>query len=180
MYQPLAQKEVIANQAKKIYELEQALATAKARNHHQPRWQTYQEDRNTTDRFLACTLAFMALSAVLLLSDHSSLTALRTLSINLGGGQCLWTKAVALAADADVPRTLLVSYPGSGKRYVWRAVEGLTGFRVGDGKLLQLAPYERIPWGAVMTSLQAYLILVYLMFTFTQFICLSPLLPLCC
>ena len=137
MYQPLAQKEVIANQAKKIYELEQALATAKARNYNQPRWQTYQEDKSTTDRFLACTLAFMALSAVLLLSDHSSLTALRTLSINLGGGQCLWTKAVALPADADVPRTLLVSYPGSGKRYVWRAVEGLTGFRVGDGKLLR-------------------------------------------
>ena len=132
MYQTLSQKEVIATQAKKIYELEQTLAAAKVRNHHQPRWQTYQEDKSTTDRFLACTLAFMALSAVLLLSDHSSLTALRTLSINLGGGQCLWTKAVSLPADADVPRTLLVSYPGSGKRYVWRAVEGLTGFRVGD------------------------------------------------
>ena len=165
MYQPLAQKEVIANQAKKIYELEQALATAKARNHHQPRWQTYQEDRNTTDRFLACTLAFMALSAVLLLSDHSSLTALRALSINLGGGKCLWTEAVALPANADVPRTLLVSYPGSGKRYVWRAVEGLTGFRVGDGKLVQLAPYEEFRGVHLMTSLHAY---------FTQFICVFP------
>ena len=41
--------------------------------------------------------------------------ARRDLSINLGNGACLWTPAEPLPATDDVPRTLLASYPGSGK-----------------------------------------------------------------
>ena len=58
--------------------------------------------------------------------------ARRDLSINLGNGACLWTPAEPLPATDDVPRTLLASYPGSGKRFAWRVVEGLTGLAVGD------------------------------------------------
>lgn len=57
---------------------------------------------------------------------------LRDLSINLGGGECLWTPAQPISSDAEVFGTLLAAYPGSGMRLAWQHAESLTGIAVGD------------------------------------------------
>jgi len=57
----------------------------------------------------------------------------RYLSTNLGGGECEWTAPVPMnAAETNTTTTLLVSYPGSGKRLCWRMLEALTGYEAGD------------------------------------------------
>lgn len=56
----------------------------------------------------------------------------RDLSINLGGGECLWTAAEPLGKRAKVFGTVLSAYPGSGMRLLWQHAEGLTGIQVGD------------------------------------------------
>jgi len=47
-------------------------------------------------------------------------------------GICEWAPPIKLAADYTPPHTLLVSYPGSGKRLAWRIMESLTGYVTGD------------------------------------------------
>jgi len=56
----------------------------------------------------------------------------RYLSINLGNGECEWTAPVTDAIKPENTTTLLVSYPGSGKRLCWRVLEALTGYVSGD------------------------------------------------
>lgn len=56
----------------------------------------------------------------------------RFLSRPLPDGGCEWLAPDQLNATYDPPRTMLVSYPGSGKRLVWRMIEAFTGFRTGD------------------------------------------------
>jgi len=55
----------------------------------------------------------------------------RYLSINLGNGQCEWSVPVPYTKDVETA-TLLVAFPGSGKRLGWRILEGLTGYVTGD------------------------------------------------
>jgi len=53
--------------------------------------------------------------------------------MNLGGGECEWTAPVPfIATETKTTRTLLASYPGSGKRLCWRMLEALTGYQAGD------------------------------------------------
>ena len=56
----------------------------------------------------------------------------RKLSQPLPGGGCEWLAPEKLNATYDPPRTLLVSYPGSGKRLTWRTIESMTGLVAGD------------------------------------------------
>ena len=52
---------------------------------------------------------------------------LRTLSKYHGNGECEWIAPEKLGDDPMNTTTLLVSYPGSGKRLAWRVLEALTG-----------------------------------------------------
>jgi len=56
----------------------------------------------------------------------------RTLSLNLGNGQCEWTKPNDAPQDVPLFSTLLAAYPGSGKRTAFMQLEGLTELRAGD------------------------------------------------
>ena len=54
--------------------------------------------------------------------------SLRSLSQYLGNGQCEWLPPESLSETHTMnTTTLLVSYPGSGKRLAWRILEALTG-----------------------------------------------------
>mmetsp|Transcript_19725 Transcript_19725/g.24882 ORF Transcript_19725/g.24882 Transcript_19725/m.24882 type:complete len:419 (+) Transcript_19725:158-1414(+) len=56
----------------------------------------------------------------------------RSLSINLGHGNCEWTKPEDAPQDAELFSTLLAAFPGSGKRTAFMQLEGLTELRAGD------------------------------------------------
>jgi len=56
----------------------------------------------------------------------------RKASIDLGNGNCKWTKSFPLPIESDPFGTLIASYPASGMRVVWQQIEGLTSIRVGD------------------------------------------------
>jgi len=56
----------------------------------------------------------------------------RSLSINLGNGDCQWTEGEDLGIDYKGYGLLLAAYPGSGIRLGWQHVEGLTGVMIGD------------------------------------------------
>eukprot|EP00548_Thalassiothrix_antarctica_P020241 CAMPEP_0194194936 /NCGR_PEP_ID=MMETSP0154-20130528/75855_1 /TAXON_ID=1049557 /ORGANISM="Thalassiothrix antarctica, Strain L6-D1" /LENGTH=384 /DNA_ID=CAMNT_0038919411 /DNA_START=703 /DNA_END=1857 /DNA_ORIENTATION=- len=60
------------------------------------------------------------------------LNSKRSLSINLGGGDCKWMEADALENDAEVDGTLFASYPAAGMRMAWQQTEGLTGMQMRD------------------------------------------------
>ena len=52
----------------------------------------------------------------------------RYLSKNLGHGRCEWTPPEFLRnLNTANTTTVIASYPGSGKRLVWRIIEALTG-----------------------------------------------------
>ena len=59
---------------------------------------------------------------------------LRDLSINLGNGQCMWTEPTDVPADEayDIFQTVVIAYPGSGKRVAFMHMSGLTGLTTGD------------------------------------------------
>jgi len=79
-------------------------------------------------------IALNCLAIVCLLSYHKQLGLLnkRTLSADLGNGNCLWEHAQPMGADVDSFGTLIASYPASGMRVTWQHAEGLTGIQVGD------------------------------------------------
>eukprot|EP00521_Asterionellopsis_glacialis_P007570 CAMPEP_0195283624 /NCGR_PEP_ID=MMETSP0707-20130614/2100_1 /TAXON_ID=33640 /ORGANISM="Asterionellopsis glacialis, Strain CCMP134" /LENGTH=432 /DNA_ID=CAMNT_0040342815 /DNA_START=34 /DNA_END=1332 /DNA_ORIENTATION=+ len=90
-------------------------------------------------RFAAAIFLVVAMSAATFslvgegaLSRDSALSLLRTLSIDLGNGQCQWTEGQPVDQDAEVFRTLISAYPGSGKRVAFLQLEGLTGLTTGD------------------------------------------------
>lgn len=56
----------------------------------------------------------------------------RRMSKYLGGGRCEWTPPEKLDSSVPIQTTMLVSYPGSGKRLTWRLIEALTGDVAGD------------------------------------------------
>lgn len=56
----------------------------------------------------------------------------RRLSINLGEGECLLTQATNKVAEPGATKTILASYPGSGKRFTYSVIEGLTDYKSGD------------------------------------------------
>ncbi len=61
------------------------------------------------------------------LSTDSSFTY-RYLSKNLGDGRCEWTPPEFLKTlNREKTTTVIASYPGSGKRLVWRIIEAMTG-----------------------------------------------------
>lgn len=68
----------------------------------------------------------------------------RYLSINLGNGECEWTAPVTANTTKQNTTTLLVSYPGSGKRLCWRILEALTGYVSGDDWNLSLEGYDTL------------------------------------
>lgn len=61
-----------------------------------------------------------------------NLSVERALSINLGGGDCEWTKPEDAPQDQELFSTLLAAFPGSGKRTAFMQLEGLTELRAGD------------------------------------------------
>uniref|UniRef100_A0A7S4K3E6 Uncharacterized protein n=1 Tax=Odontella aurita TaxID=265563 RepID=A0A7S4K3E6_9STRA len=63
---------------------------------------------------------------------HGGALGHRYLSRSVGGGDCDWLPPAKLNSTYNPPRTLLVSYPGSGKRLTWRMIESLSGFVSGD------------------------------------------------
>lgn len=61
-------------------------------------------------------------------SSSSSSFTYRYLSKNLGDGRCEWTPPEFLRnLNTFNTTTVIASYPGSGKRLVWRIIEALTG-----------------------------------------------------
>jgi len=56
----------------------------------------------------------------------------RTLSLNLGNGNCQWTQPNDAPEDRELFSTLLVAFPGSGKRAAFMQLEGLTELKTGD------------------------------------------------
>jgi hypothetical protein len=56
----------------------------------------------------------------------------RSLTVNLGAGQCEWKGPVDAPQDTEVFSTLLTAYPGSGKRTAFMQLEGMTELRTGD------------------------------------------------
>ena len=53
---------------------------------------------------------------------------LRSLSNYMGNGECEWIAPEKIEEENPMnTTTLLVSYPGSGKRLSWRVLEALTG-----------------------------------------------------
>lgn len=56
----------------------------------------------------------------------------RSLSLDLGQGECEWADPTDVPQDADVFSTLLTAFPGSGKRTAFMQLEGLTELRTGD------------------------------------------------
>ena len=57
----------------------------------------------------------------------------RQLAKDLGGGECdIEPLADFEEAPADATKTLLTSYPGSGKRFTWQVIRGLTNYEVAD------------------------------------------------
>jgi len=56
----------------------------------------------------------------------------RELSTDLGGGQCFLDPPHKSTTDPGGVRTLLVGYPGSGKRFTYEVIEGLTDHRAAD------------------------------------------------
>lgn len=56
----------------------------------------------------------------------------RRLATWLGGSECLLTPPTKITPDLNSTRTLLTSYPGSGKRFTYNVIEGLTDHVAGD------------------------------------------------
>jgi len=59
----------------------------------------------------------------------------RFMTLNLGDGNCEWTLPIddsTLNNPGEVQATLIVGFPGVGKRLVWGMVEQLTNRRIGD------------------------------------------------
>lgn len=85
---------------------------------------------------VAATVALVSFVVVLsLLNNIGGEGALsRFLTVNLGGGRCIWEPAKAMDNTVNPlnTTTLLASYPGSGKRLTWRILEALTGKVSGD------------------------------------------------
>ena len=54
----------------------------------------------------------------------------RELSINLGGGNCLYTGAdPVVSEEIDFHKTIIAGFPSSDKRMVYQQMEALTGYR---------------------------------------------------
>jgi len=66
----------------------------------------------------------------------------RTLSVNLGGGDCLWTNSKQADQSKPLFTSLVVAYPGSGKRTTFLNLEGLTELVSGDDWILRFEPPE--------------------------------------
>lgn len=62
---------------------------------------------------------------------HSDKKVLRSLTIDLGNGECIWEDAQPLA-DADSFGTLFAGYPSGTMRLTYQMAEGITGVKVGD------------------------------------------------
>jgi len=59
-------------------------------------------------------------------SDQGS----RALSINLGGGDCLWLPPVYdVPAEIDFHKTIIAGYPSGDKRMIFIQMDALTGWR---------------------------------------------------
>ena len=67
----------------------------------------------------------------------------RTLSLDLGGGNCKWTQPNDAPQNGELFSTLLVAFPGSGKRAAFMQLEGLTEFKAGDDYHLSPDSLER-------------------------------------
>jgi len=61
------------------------------------------------------------------------ITEHRSLAQNLGGGLCSITPISEFtSAPIDATHSLLVSYPGSGKRFTWQVIQALTNYAIAD------------------------------------------------
>ncbi len=75
----------------------------------------------------------------LLLADHEEMSR-DLITVDLGGGSCDIRSPTqdGEAVPDDATRTLLASYPGSGKRFTWTIIKALTNnvswFEVVDNK----------------------------------------------
>mmetsp|Transcript_15138 Transcript_15138/g.21597 ORF Transcript_15138/g.21597 Transcript_15138/m.21597 type:complete len:417 (-) Transcript_15138:9-1259(-) len=76
----------------------------------------------------------------------------RTLSIDLGNGNCKWTPPVDADQDRPLFMTLIAAYPGSGKRTAFMQLEGLTGVNTGDDYNLSNPDEPRKKYAFMKTS----------------------------
>ncbi len=70
-----------------------------------------------------------------LLEEREKLQLRELITIDKGGGACDIGSPVEDAPNfpaADTTRTLVTSYPGSGKRFTWTVVKALTNYEVAD------------------------------------------------
>lgn len=56
----------------------------------------------------------------------------RKLATWLGGDECILTHATNVTPDPNIKKTVLASYPGSGKRFTFNVIEALTNHVAGD------------------------------------------------
>mmetsp|Transcript_14667 Transcript_14667/g.20937 ORF Transcript_14667/g.20937 Transcript_14667/m.20937 type:complete len:441 (+) Transcript_14667:153-1475(+) len=75
--------------------------------------------------------------------DEDSFEIERTLSIDLGNGNCEWTPSVDADQEKPLFTTLVAAYPGSGKRTAFMQFEGLTGLKTGDDHNLNAAELSK-------------------------------------
>lgn len=64
--------------------------------------------------------------------DYSPDKLDRRLWMSLGNGRCKWAEPDKVNPEDATIRSLIVGYPGSGKRTAWMEMEGLTGLATGD------------------------------------------------
>jgi len=76
--------------------------------------------------------AYVAIVNINLAQKAQYIERERLLSTDLGNGQCILNPPHKATADPGSVRTLLVGYPGSGKRFTYELIEGLTDHRAAD------------------------------------------------
>eukprot|EP00555_Chaetoceros_dichaeta_P007443 CAMPEP_0198276072 /NCGR_PEP_ID=MMETSP1447-20131203/65115_1 /TAXON_ID=420782 /ORGANISM="Chaetoceros dichaeta, Strain CCMP1751" /LENGTH=759 /DNA_ID=CAMNT_0043970991 /DNA_START=1 /DNA_END=2277 /DNA_ORIENTATION=- len=81
-----------------------------------------------------CFLALNCFAVLVLFVHHKQLALLnkRSLSTDLGNGNCQWEAAEPMGSEVESFGTLIASYPASGMRFTWQQAEGLSGIQVGD------------------------------------------------
>ena len=64
--------------------------------------------------------------------ENSRVRPSRSLSRDLGNGECEWTNPIFPSENSTLFGTAIVAYPGSGKRTAFLQMEGMTEIKAGD------------------------------------------------
>merc|ERR1740124_260832 len=81
--------------------------------------------------FILISVALIALVSIV--KDHTTTRVLRKLSINLGGGKCVWEAPLYdVPNDLSFTKTVIAGYPSGDKRMTYVQMEALTGLSARD------------------------------------------------